>query len=171
MFSWRHSGGMSSAPSFPRSAPPGSQAGSCSPSFGLRCGVTQRLQSPSGGVHRALARPLAWWRLDFAPSHTLRPGHPTRRAWQSWLSQPCQRVRHQRFPRPGLLPHVRSRVLACTLRAWTPKLECRVDTRAAKTGAILNAEQQWRHVHRPQGSLARHLSHPTNNTAVDTTQR
>ncbi len=42
-------GGISSAPSFPCSAPPGSQAGSCSPSFRLRCGVTQRSRSPSGG--------------------------------------------------------------------------------------------------------------------------
>ena len=41
------------------------------------------------------------------PSHTLRPGHPTRRAWQPWLSQPCQRVRRQRFaqPRAGCSAH------------------------------------------------------------------
>jgi len=61
--------------------------------------------------HIKLSLALLRRHLDFTPGHTLRPGYPTRRAWQPWLSQLCQRVRRQWFPRPGLVQHPRPATL------------------------------------------------------------
>ncbi len=96
-------GGISSAPSFPRRAPPGSQMGSCLPSFGLCCGVEQRSRSPSGGTTSSSRSPSRGGVSTLLPAMPCAQGTQTRRAWQPWLSQPCQQARRQRFPRPGLV--------------------------------------------------------------------
>ena len=83
------------------------------PCFRFHCGIARRscsdgsTSSPPSPSHGCISTSL--------PSHTLRPGYPMRRAWQPWLSQPCQRVRHKRFPQPraGSVPTTGNIPLVC----------------------------------------------------------